>query len=441
MPTLSLTISQAADKIALDGWTSASSTPITYGFRSTDGSNPDFVRFTASQIAAAEAALELWSDVANIRFERVGAGYTNSATILFQGDTSKSTYAYAYFPGSRSVSSVDGDVFINPSNGNFSNTSSGSYEFMAIMHEIGHAIGLDHPGAYNGGSPTYSGDAEYIEDSRQFTVMSYFDAANTGAQHGNAYASTPLLHDIAAIQLLYGANTSTRTGDTVYGFDSNADREAFRITSASQDAVFTIWDSGGRDTLNFSGYSASSVINLNDGTFSNVGGLIKNVSIAAGAMIENATGGSGNDYLRGNEVSNRLLGGGGNDTLVGGFARDVLIGGSGADDFDFNSIAETGKKPATRDVIADFTHNSDDIDLKTIDANGSAFGNTAFKFLNAKGAAFTGVKGQLHWSQINVSGTANDKTIIEGDINGDRQADFQIEIRGLVTLSSADFIL
>jgi Ca2+-binding RTX toxin-like protein len=153
------------------------------------------------------------------------------------------------------------------------------------------------------------------------------------------------------------------------------------------------------------------------------------------------TGGSDIDYIFGLDGNDTLFGLGNNDILTGGKGRDVMTGGAGDDDFDFNSIVETGKTASTRDVIKDFVHLHDNIDLSTIDANGSAAGNTAFKFLATKGAAFTGVKGQLHWLQINVAGTANDKTIIEGDINGDKVADFQIELTGLKLLTAADFIL
>jgi serralysin len=66
-------------------------------------------------------------------------------------------------------------------------------------------------------------------------------------------------------------------------------------------------------------------------------------------------------------------------------------------------------------------------DLSTIDASQAVAGNAAFKFLAAKGAAFTRVEGQLYWFQQNLVGTANDKTIVEGDINGDKKADVHIE--------------
>lgn len=85
------------------------------------------------------------------------------------------------------------------------------------MHELGHAIGLSHPSNYdatNTTSPTYAASAEYAEDSRQYTVMSYFNESNTGGYFGGVYSAAPMLDDIAAAQLEYGVNTTTRTGDT-----------------------------------------------------------------------------------------------------------------------------------------------------------------------------------------------------------------------------------
>ena len=86
-------------------------------------------------------------------------------------------------------------------------------------------------------------------------------------------------------------------------------------------------------------------------------------------------------------------------------------------------------------------HLIDDIDLRTIDANGAAAGNAAFSFLATKGAAFTGTAGELRWFQQNLPGAANDRTIIEGDTNGNRVADFQIQLTGLKTLTAGDFVL
>lgn len=175
-------------------------------------------------------------------------------------------------------------------------------------------------------------------------------------------------------------------------------------------------------------------------------GGLGNDLLDGGTGNDTLDGGTGRDILIGGDANDVLLGGSGNDLLRGGNGRDLMTGGLNADVFDFDNIAETGKTAATHDVIRDFTHNatlalSDRIDLSTIDANGTAAGNAAFVFLAAKGAAFTGVKGQLHWSQVNSTNNALDKTIIEGDVNGDKIADFQIELTGLKTLVAKDFIL
>ena len=340
-PKPSFSIAQAGEQIAAYGWSSPA-TAITYSFRSTSADG-DFVRFTQSQITAANAALRLWSDVANVKFQYINEGpsgsgsYSNDASIIFSALATSSSYAYAYLPGSRAANNLAGDIFLNVSYASLNDMTLGRYGFMTLMHEIGHAIGLYHPGAYNaapGVSITYANNAEYVEDSRQYSIMSYFEANETGARHGGSYAETPLLHDISAAQILYGANMTTRVGDTVYGFNSNAGNDAFRVDSATDKMVCAIWDAGGSDTFDFSGYTSASLIDLKPGGFSSVGGLTNNVAIAAGAFIENAIGGLGNDTLAGNSLVNYLAGGAGNDTLEGAAGNDTLEGGAGNDRLD-----------------------------------------------------------------------------------------------------------
>ena len=101
-----------------------------------------------------------------------------------------------------------------------------------------------------------------------------------------------------------------------------------------QAPALTIYDSGGNDTLDCSGYSAAQIIDLHAGSFSSVGGLIRNVGIATSTVIENAIGGRGNDTLVANDLGCALSGGGGDDRLTGGAGADVLTGGSGADSLD-----------------------------------------------------------------------------------------------------------
>src|SRR5207253_1772837 len=133
-----------------------------------------------------------------------------------------------------------------------------------------------------------------------------------------------------AVGQLYGLSTTTRTGDTTYGFNSNSGRDVFNA-SLYANAGYTVFDSGGNDTLDYSGFSNNQLINLNPETFSNVGTGVGNVTIARGTVIENAIGGSGNDQLIGNDVANKLIGNAGADTLSGGAGDDFLVGGSGTD--------------------------------------------------------------------------------------------------------------
>ena len=97
----------------------------------------------------------------------------------------------------------------------------------------------------------------------------------------------------------------TRTGNTIYGFGSNADRPWFSAANASSPMIFCAWDAGGRDTFNFAGYAQNQRIDLGQGQFSNVGALIGNVSVAFGAVIEDAIGGSGHDTVIGNPPPTR----------------------------------------------------------------------------------------------------------------------------------------
>ena len=276
------------------------------------------------------------------------------------------------------------------------------------------------------------------------------NVSNTGAAAGDSYFSVENLIGSAYEDFLAGTDDNNR-------FTGGGGNDLM-VGKGGADT----FDGGtGTDTVAYDGsfpYSGNFAIRadlLSPGT--NTGDAVGDVYIS----VENLEGSGFDDILLGNNNANvmrgnhfpvgtsgddQLFGRGGNDTLfgndqddrlIGGTGRDIMTGGDGADDFDFNAVAETGTTGSTRDRITDFTHLTDDIDLSTIDANGGAAGNTAFSFLAAKGAAFTGVRGQLRWfQQVEI-----DKTIIAGDINGDSVADFQIELTGLKTLTAADFFL
>lgn len=201
----------------------------------------------------------------------------------------------------------------------------GTYKEYVYRHELGHALGLPHTFKDND-TLTYS-----PQNSFMYSVMSYNHPHKEDADFNNNYPMSPMLLDIFVIQKFYGVNVTTRTGDTIYGFNSNTQRDYYSLTSSDDIIISCIWDAGGNDTLDFSKYNVNQKIDLNQGSFSDIGGLKSNISIAYGVIIENAIGGENNDQIIGNNVNNILFGHRGNDIIYGDDGDDKIYGGNGSD--------------------------------------------------------------------------------------------------------------
>ena len=136
------------------------------------------------------------------------------------------------------------------------------------------------------------------------------------------------------------------------------------------------------------------------------------------------SGNDGRNYLQGGLGSDALYGGGGSDRLRGGEGRDSLTGGALGDMFEYTGFGDS--LPSARDTILDFNYGEGDrIDLVGIDADPKTTRDDAFTFLGA--SSFSGKAGQLRFQ----SG------ILEADLNGDRKADFQIQLSGVSSLQAA----
>lgn len=303
-------------------------------------------QFSEAQKQAVREALGRFSAVLDLTFAEVADDAQSDLSFHLDDLVSAGFGAFAgYASAGAGEVHLNSTYFSKPVRDEFGNVATqrtlnvGSSGFEVLLHEIGHALGLKHPFE----APVLPNS----ENTNSNTVMSYTRPGGP--------ATDLAAFDVAALQLLYGVAENKGSGNDIVDFRTR-----------------WVQDSGGLDLFDASAEASGVYVDLTPGSWIYRGAKATSILAADQAfigfntLIENVTGGLGDDSLTGNSADNVLRGGGGRDVLNGGAGSDTLVGGEGSDTYVWG-------RGSGADVAVDDAGQAADIDSLRLTAGLGAF--------------------------------------------------------------------
>lgn len=284
-------------------------TALTYAFTATPPASAQeasgFRAFSVAEQAVVRQVLARTAELTGLSFTEVAAAGAD-AQLRFGVNQQAATKGQSWLPGTARAGEVWMDVET------MADLSPGGEGFAALLHEIGHALGLRHPRNID------PGEAWATQVRAQDDVMTLTAMSQTAPLDGLYRADWGPL-DVIALRYLYGTRVA-RTGDDTYTVGNGA--------ASSKTALV---DDGGTDRLDASSAPVGATLRLAPGTLSDAGltsagqAAVGNLAIPPGTVIEQAIGSAWDDVIVGNDADNRLQGNAGNDWIDGAAGTDTAV--------------------------------------------------------------------------------------------------------------------
>jgi hypothetical protein len=283
---------------------------LTYSFMTDSDTATGKRPMSSSEKAVVRTKLDLVSSFTGITFTEVQETSQSLGQIRWAVSQQLNTKGFTWLPEASNLNGQAGDIFMDEESMLY--LQSGGQGLEALLHELGHALGLRHP-LNSDVNDHWSQVAADQFDSTQWTVM----AQLTSSQNLSRVDFGAL--DIAALRYLYGVKY-VNAEDTVY-----------KLTDSDGQSIKTIVDDSGFDTIDCSALSTGVSVDLRSGMFWDVGltkdgtQAINNISTALDTVLEVLIGTSHDDVLTGNAQNNMFTPGKGNDWIDGGAGVDTVF--------------------------------------------------------------------------------------------------------------------